>query len=126
MGVHVDSVVVGGVLLPLKELDGCLIELQNDNLVENVQTLDVFVKLRDGVRQLRDLANLPLLTLEEGKESVLALLHLEEVFFVLVSLLLLDNLALLHLVFLDDGLVDCFKIEDLKLQPPFHDQPSKP
>lgn len=70
--VEVNGVVVGGKLVALEKLNRCLVELQHDNFVEQVEALDVFLVRDYTVGQLGDARDLGILAHEEGAEGVLA------------------------------------------------------
>ena len=113
-------VVVCGKFLSLKELDGCLVQLENDNLVQEIKTFNISLTARDRVSQLCDFVNLAFLRLEESKECVFALLHFVQVFSGFITLIHLHNFPLLSLTLLLDGFLDRFKIQDLIFKPAAH------
>ena len=50
--------IIGTELFSFEEVDCCLIELQNDDLVEQAEALDLTLVFLHGVCQLCDLVNL--------------------------------------------------------------------
>ena len=55
--VQVDRVIIGAKFLSFEEVDSCLIELQNDDLVEQAEALDLSLVFLHGVCQLCNLVH---------------------------------------------------------------------
>ena len=113
--------IIGSELLTFEEVNGCLVELQHNDLVQEVETLDVAFSLRYALCQLRDLVHLAFLRTEESREGVFAIFQRAQCVLIMVALLDLRILALIHFVTLVDGFNDGFQVDDLELQPATHD-----
>ena len=73
--VEVYSVIVGAEFLALKELDGCLVELEHDYFVEEAEALNVSIRALYRLSQARNLLNLALLAAEESAQRVFSILQ---------------------------------------------------
>ena len=73
--IQVDRVIVSAEFFSLEELNGSLVELQHNDLVEEGEALDLALIALNRVSQLRDLVHFALLGPEERHESLLAILQ---------------------------------------------------
>ena len=73
--IQVDRVIVSAEFFSLEELNGGLVELQDNDLVEEGEALDLTLISLNRVSQLRDLVHFALLGPEERHESLLAILQ---------------------------------------------------
>jgi len=114
-------VIVGGELVTLEELDGRLVELEHDDLVEEAETLDVLLTRLNLVGQLCNLGDLAVFAQEERAQSALSILHFLELSDVRITLGLLADASLFHFILCLDCLQDCLQVKNLKLKPATHD-----
>lgn len=120
--VQVDGVIVGAELLSLEKVDRCLVQLEDHDLVEEVEALDISLRPRYGLSQLRDFVHFPLFGAEKRAESVFSTFHFLYSINVRAALLDLSFLAFLHLGHLVDGFEDGLEVENLELEPTSHDR----
>lgn len=66
--VKIYSVIVGCELVPFKELDCGLVELQNNYLVQQIEALNVALSRPDAVREVCDTRYFRLLSHEESTQ----------------------------------------------------------
>ena len=52
--IEIDCVVVGREFVSLEKLDGRLVELQNDDLMQQRKALDIFLAVNNSIRQFGD------------------------------------------------------------------------
>lgn len=98
LNVEVHCVVVRRELVALEELDGRLVELDHDDLVQETEALDVLACRRDARVKLSDALDLIFLAHEKGLQSIAAIFDRLQHFDLLVSPLRLEHFLLLHRV----------------------------
>ena len=107
--------VVGGELVALEKLNGCLVQLKHDYFMQELKTLNIFFSVRNPVCQLSNARYLSVFAHKEGTKVVLTITHVLQLMLVRISPAYLLLLPFVHFVLLFDGLEYSLQIEQLKL-----------
>ena len=115
LNVEVHSVVVRGKLISFEELNRCLIELQNDDLVQKAKAFYVLTSCIYALGEVCDLCNFFLFAHEKSFEGLFTFKDVLQTFSLLISLRNFLLLAFFHFIFLSDSLKDSFNVQYFKL-----------